>query len=58
MKYLVSLLFLLLATQVHSAPIVNMQTNLGTIVIELNAEKAPKTVDNFLRYVNEGFYDG
>jgi len=58
MKYLVSLLFLLLAIQVHSAPIVNMQTNLGTIVIELNAEKAPKTVDNFLRYVNEGFFDG
>jgi len=58
MKYLVSLLFLLLAIQAHSAPIVNMQTNLGTIVIELNAEKAPKTVENFLRYVNEGFYDG
>jgi cyclophilin family peptidyl-prolyl cis-trans isomerase len=58
MKYIFSLLCLLLATQVHSAPIVNMQTNLGTIVIELDAEKAPKTVDNFLRYVNEGFYNG
>ncbi|MEN8216612.1 MAG: peptidylprolyl isomerase [Pseudomonadota bacterium] len=58
MKYIFSLLCLLLAIQVHSAPIVNMQTNLGTIVIELDAEKAPKTVDNFLRYVNEGFYNG
>jgi len=58
MKYFMSLLLLLIATQVHSAPIVNMQTNLGTIVIELNAEKAPKTVDNFLRYVNEGFFNG
>ncbi|TGO03361.1 hypothetical protein PN36_07550 [Candidatus Thiomargarita nelsonii] len=58
MKYFMSLLLLLIATQIHSAPIVNMQTNLGTIVIELNAKKAPKTVDNFLRYINEGFFDG
>ncbi|MBE9562785.1 MAG: peptidyl-prolyl cis-trans isomerase [Proteobacteria bacterium] len=35
-----------------------MQTNLGTMVIELNAEKAPKSVDNFVRYVKKGFYDG
>ncbi len=30
----------------------------GKIVIELNEEKAPITVKNFLRYVDEGFYDG
>lgn len=30
----------------------------GKIVIELNEEKAPTTVKNFLRYVDEGFYDG
>jgi len=30
----------------------------GKIVIELNAEKAPKTVKNFIDYVNAGFYDG
>ncbi|MDM8569292.1 peptidylprolyl isomerase [Thiotrichales bacterium HSG1] len=35
-----------------------MQTNFGNIVIELNAAKAPKSVDNFLRYVKEGFYNG
>jgi cyclophilin family peptidyl-prolyl cis-trans isomerase len=58
MKHFINLSLLLLATQVHSAPIVNMQTNHGTIVIELDAEKAPKTVANFLRYVNDGFYDG
>ena len=40
------------------APRVQMKTNHGTIVIELNAEAAPKTVENFLGYVNEGFFDG
>lgn len=37
---------------------VQIQTNLGVIVIELNPAKAPKTVENFLRYVREGHYDG
>lgn len=39
-------------------PVVRMQTNMGVIVIELDKEKAPKTVENFLRYVQDGFYDG
>src|SRR5699024_4487194 len=30
----------------------------GDILIELNQEKAPATVENFLTYVNDGFYDG
>ncbi len=33
-----------------------LTTNHGTIKIELDAEKAPKTVANFLAYVNDGFY--
>lgn len=37
---------------------VNLQTNQGNIVIALNAEKAPKTVENFVAYVQDGFYDG
>ena len=37
---------------------VKLQTNQGDIVIELNAEKAPKTTANFLNYVRDGFYDG
>ena len=37
---------------------VKLQTNKGDIVIELNAEKAPNTVKNFLEYVNSGFYNG
>lgn len=39
-------------------PRVKLQTTLGDIVIALNPEKAPVTVENFLRYVNEGFYNG
>ncbi|HIE01411.1 MAG TPA: peptidyl-prolyl cis-trans isomerase [Thiotrichaceae bacterium] len=37
---------------------VKMQTNHGVIMIQLFTEQAPKTVDNFLNYVNSGFYDG
>jgi len=36
---------------------VELQTNHGTIKIELNAEKAPKSVANFLTYVKNGHYD-
>lgn len=39
-------------------PIVDLMTTLGPIAIELDAEHAPKTTANFLRYVNEGYYDG
>jgi peptidyl-prolyl cis-trans isomerase B (cyclophilin B) len=35
-----------------------LNTNHGQITIELNAEKAPKTVENFLAYVKSGHYDG
>lgn len=41
-----------------TSPRVKLQTNQGDILIELNAEKAPDTVANFLNYVNSGFYDG
>ncbi len=37
---------------------VTIETSHGNIVIELNDEKAPETVKNFLSYVNNGFYDG
>jgi len=38
--------------------IVVLETSLGDIEVELDAEKAPVTVDNFLAYVNAGWYDG
>ncbi len=41
-----------------SAPRVLMHTTLGDIVVELNQEKAPVSVQNFLSYVNEGYYNG
>ena len=37
---------------------VKLATSEGDIVVELDAAKAPKTVDNFLQYVKAGHYDG
>jgi peptidyl-prolyl cis-trans isomerase A (cyclophilin A) len=39
-------------------PVVVISTSLGDITVELDAEKAPKSVANFLAYADEGFYDG
>jgi len=39
-------------------PRVSLQTNVGTIILELDAEKAPVSVENFLTYVREGYYNG
>lgn len=47
----------LVALSSHAAnPQVALKTNLGTIVVELYPQKAPKTVENFLQYVKSGFY--
>ena len=43
---------------VDMPPVVELDTNMGAIVIELNEEKAPKTVENFINYVKSGHYDG
>jgi peptidyl-prolyl cis-trans isomerase B (cyclophilin B) len=42
----------------EDAPRVRLVTSFGDIVLELNQEKAPKSVENFLTYVKEGFYNG
>ena len=42
----------------EGAPQVRFQTSLGDFVVELNPEKAPKTVENFLQYVKAKHYDG
>ncbi len=49
----------LLAPESNAAapqPKVKIETNMGDIVVELNQERAPKTVSNFLFYVKSGFY--
>jgi len=54
-----SLLFSCAAISAMAAnPQVEMKTNQGTIVLELDAAKAPVTVANFVQYVKEGFYNG
>jgi peptidyl-prolyl cis-trans isomerase A (cyclophilin A) len=41
-----------------AAQFVRMSTSMGDIVLELNAEKAPISVENFLKYVDKGHYNG
>lgn len=68
MKKLLPLLMLLFVAACNSEvsdapassanPRVLMQTSMGEIVIELYPDKAPKSVANFLQYVDDGFYNG
>ena len=46
------------AAQASKGPVVVMKTSMGEIRIELNKEKAPVSVENFLGYVTKKFYDG
>jgi peptidyl-prolyl cis-trans isomerase A (cyclophilin A) len=61
-RFLATVAFLLTLAATSGAlagePKVRMETSAGTITIELFPDKAPATVKNFLRYVDEGFYDG
>lgn len=61
-KLLLGIASLALIFQIQLAnaanPKVKMETSKGTMIIELYPEKAPKSVENFLRYVNDGAYDG
>ena len=60
-KYVYIILLGLWMTPILSSannnPVVDLQTNRGVITVQLAADKAPITVDNFLRYVGEGFYE-
>ena len=55
---LAGLLFSALAFSVQAAPTVELQTGQGVITIEFDAAKAPKTVENFLKYAKDGHYNG
>jgi cyclophilin family peptidyl-prolyl cis-trans isomerase len=46
------------ATQAEKGPIVTLDTSLGKIKIQLKPDKAPITVDNFVKYVRAGHFDG
>ena len=46
------------AANAANAPKVKLSTSMGDIVVQLDAAKAPKTVDNFLQYVKDKHYDG
>jgi cyclophilin family peptidyl-prolyl cis-trans isomerase len=58
MKKTIFALIALTSAVAWAAPTVEIQTSLGKIVVELNAEKAPKSAANFLQYTREGFYNG
>ncbi len=59
MKFLTLLLALFVALPLAAKnPVVILETNMGTIELELNEAKAPVSVKNFLTYVDEKFYDG
>ena len=45
-------------SDISKTPVVRITTSMGIIEIELNAEKAPISVENFLTYVKSGFYNG
>ncbi|MBS4095225.1 MAG: peptidylprolyl isomerase [Sulfuricella sp.] len=52
-------LLLVMTTQSYAAnPLVKFTTSEGEMIFELYPEKAPRTVANFLHYVNNGFYQG
>lgn len=55
---LISLILCLTCGFAQAGTLVEMKTSAGTILLELNDEKAPVTVQNFLRYVDQKFYDG
>lgn len=59
LKKLFATISLLLSFAAGAAgPQVEIRTNMGSIVIELDRDKAPQTVDNFLQYVKDGHYNG
>jgi len=60
MKKFIALILIIIAGGVMFAenPMVTLTTSMGDITIELYPEKAPKTVENFLTYTKDGYYDG
>ncbi len=57
-SFILGLVMLAATALVHAGPTVVLETSEGDIRIELDAQKAPKTTENFLAYVRSGFYNG
>ncbi len=56
-RILFFILLFILSLNSYAADIkVEMRTNLGNIVLELYPDRAPKTVENFMQYIDDGFY--
>ncbi len=57
-RFLPSLFLILISFMANAQTPVRITTNLGSIDLLLEDEKAPKSVANFLQYVDDGFYEG
>src|SRR5690554_5676648 len=58
-RFLAALILSFLASSAFAAaPVVELHTNRGVITLELDPERAPVSVENFLVYVQSGYYDG
>lgn len=55
---LVGMLAMSASASAADKPVVIISTSMGDITVELEPEKAPKTVENFLKYVDKDFYAG
>lgn len=57
-KFIFATFLLGISLHAQALPVVEIKTNLGSILVELNSEKAPQTVANFLQYVQDKHYVG